>query len=94
MNIWIIAKNTVGGRGVANILLLSLGTKKIISGLIWCGNVTYVLMPATSDIEKWCKQHYVDSPRTMYGIMSDTWKRNFDSIIMTEKVYIHYKLCE
>ena len=67
--------------------------KKIWNNNVW-EDVTYVLMPATSDIEKWCKQHYGDSPRTMYGSMSDTWKRNFDSIIMTEKVYIHYKLCE
>jgi len=34
----------------------------------------------------WCKKHYMKK--------HDIWYTTFGSIVMNEKVYIHWKLCE
>lgn len=41
-----------------------------------------------SDLEKWCREHY-DSPRYL-----GPWFKVSGYIILDEKVYTHWKLCE
>lgn len=58
----------------------------------WNGNdweiMNFYEFKQDHEIEDWLKSHY---GKTHYG---HKWWSTFNSIVMNEKIYIHWKLCE
>jgi hypothetical protein len=64
--------------------------KKIYTNGEWV-DLTLVRMPTNRLVEEWCREHYGTAKGT---IVEGNWQTTFGKIVMTEKMYVHWKLCE
>lgn len=65
--------------------------KRMWNGNDWETIIFYEMKKPASDrqkINEWLTTHYSSA------IYSKTWWETWDGIIMNEKIYIHWKLCE
>ena len=60
--------------------------KTLWNGVEWEIINFYELDGLDFKIVDWCKSHYKRK--------HDTWYTTFSTIVMSEKIYIHWKLCE
>jgi len=52
-------------------------------------DMTFILLPQTKELEDWCNQYY----RTKREYLG-AWFKTHSHIVMDEKTYVHWKLCE